>query len=191
MSSLPPPPDGSDYALRFRVSDLKARTATAFDMQLSGAQLARLAADVGADKLRKLRFRGELRPLGQRDWILQARLGATVVQPCVVSLAPVVTRIDEDVRRTYLADMPVVHDPEAEIPEDDSIEPLGPVIDAGAVLAEALALAMPLYPRAPGVELGDVTVSEPGAARLQSAEIKPFAGLAALREKLGNGQEND
>ena len=73
-------------------------------------------------------------------------------------------------------------DEEVEIPEDDTLEPLGEVIDAAEVAIEALSLALPLYPRAPGVELGAVQVSPPDAAPLQDADLKPFAGLAKLMD---------
>ncbi len=45
-------------------------------------------------------------------------------------------------------------DDEAEMPEDDTAEPLPEVIDPGAVMFEALALALPDYPRAPKAETG-------------------------------------
>jgi hypothetical protein len=44
--------------------------------------------------VRKLRFIGTLEPEGAQDWRLTADLGATVVQPCVVTLAPVTTRLE-------------------------------------------------------------------------------------------------
>ena len=67
-------------------------------------------------------------------------LGATVTQACVVTLAPVITRIEETVTRRYLADMPEPEGEEVEMPEDDSAEPLPVIIDPGAVMIEALAL---------------------------------------------------
>lgn len=177
------------YSHPIRVADLAARRVTPFELSPSADDLRALAADMGASIVRKLRFAGTLAPLGKRDWRLEANLGATVVQPCVVTLAPVTTRIDQSVVRTFLADMPKPTEPEAEIPEDDTIEPLGPVIDLGAVLAEALALAMPLYPRAAGAELGEMVAAEPGVTPLRDGEIKPFAGLAALRDRLGDESE--
>ena len=53
--------------------------------------------------LRKVRFEGTIRPAGKRDWQLDAKLGATVVQTCVVTLNPVSTRIDDPITRLYLA----------------------------------------------------------------------------------------
>jgi uncharacterized metal-binding protein YceD (DUF177 family) len=58
------------------------------------------------------------------------------------------------------------------------------VIDLPAIAAEALALALPLYPRAPGAELGPTQHAHEGVTPLQDADLKPFAGLSALAAKL-------
>lgn len=174
-----------------RVADLPARKPTRFDLQPDADALPLIAAVVGADAVRKLRFKGELRPTGRHDFTLQAELGATVVQPCVVTLAPVTTRLDEQVTRHYLAEMPEPEADEAEMPEDDTAEPLPEVIDLGAVLLEALALALPLYPRAPDAELGDGSFAPPGAEPLTDEAVRPFAGLAGLRDKLSKGSDGD
>jgi uncharacterized metal-binding protein YceD (DUF177 family) len=68
------------------------------------------------------------------------------------------------------------------MPEDDTVDALGAEIDLPAILGEALVLALPLYPRAPGADL-------PAAADA-ATERRPFAGLAALRDRLG-GAEGD
>lgn len=68
----------------------------------------------------------------------------------------------------------------ASIPSDDTQEALPEVIDAASVAIEALALALPMYPRAPGVELGEAVFTEPGKAALREGDLKPFAGLAGL-----------
>ena len=102
--------------------------------------------------------------------------GATVVQDCVVTLAPVTTRIDERVQRRYMTDPPEPDTGEAEMPEDD-VEELPQALDLGEVMLEALALALPAYPRAAGVELGETVVTRPGAEALTEERAKPFAGL--------------
>jgi hypothetical protein len=71
-----------------------------------------------------------------------------------------------------------------EIPDDDTTEALGEVIDAGYVLVEALALALPTFPRAPGAVLAEAEFTAPGTAPLRDEDLKPFAGLAALKAKL-------
>ena len=144
-----------------------------------------LADQLGISGIRKLSFSGQVEPTGARDLKLVGSLGATVVQPCVVTLDPVVTRIDVQVHRQYLADIPDVSgDEEFEMPEDDSIEPLGETIDLEIVMAEALALELPEWPRAEGVDHVSVAVTEPGKKPMTDEDAKPFAGLAELREKL-------
>jgi hypothetical protein len=51
-------------------------------------------------------------------------------------------------------------------------------------MIEALSLALPPFPRAADAEPVDITVTEPGAAPLDADAVKPFAGLAGLRDKL-------
>lgn len=173
----------------FRVADLAARKPTRFELTPTDEECILIATLIGVSAVRKLRFKGELRPAGKHDYTLEAELGATVVQPCVVSLAPVTTRITEPVVRRYVADLKYPEGDEIETPEDDTIEPLPAVIDVGAVMIEALALALPLYPRAEGAELGDAAFTAPGTEPLRDADLRPFAGLAGLKAKLGGGSE--
>ena len=153
-------------------------------LQPDAAARAALAEVLGVDAIRKLRFEGRLTPEGRRDWRLEARLGATVVQPCSVTLAPVTTRIDEEVLRRYVADLPEPPPGETEMPEDDCVDALPATLDLGAVMAEALALALPDFPRAEGVELGPAVFAAPGIAPLTDQAARPLAGLADLRDRL-------
>ena len=167
-----------------RLADLVASRGTAFALAPDAAERNAIADALGIVGIKKLRFDGKLTPQGRKDWVLTAQIGATVVQDCVVTLAPVTTRIDESITRSYLADMPEVTGTEIEMPEDDTIEPLPDSIDLYAVLTEALALALPLYPRAEGAELGETVYTEKGVAPLTDEAAKPFAGLGALRDSL-------
>jgi uncharacterized metal-binding protein YceD (DUF177 family) len=181
--------DDSMTDAQIRIADLPAGKPHSFLLQPDREDLTRLAERLGIPAVRKIRFEGQLQPLGQKDWQLKARLGATVVQPCIVTLDPVTTRLEEDVSRTYRADLPEeTLTGELEMPEDDSEEPLPRLLDLGEVMLEALALALPLYPRADGVGYGDTQVAEPGTAPLTDEEVKPFAGLKTLRDKLEKDQ---
>ena len=73
---------------------------------------------------------------------------------------------------------------EVEMPEDETIDPLGEQIDLWAVMTEALALALPAYPRADRAELETDSAIPPGAAPIEEEETKPFAALADLKKKL-------
>lgn len=157
----------------------------------SAADLQALAAFLGISAVARLRFSATLTPEGRSDWRLEGTLGATVTQPCVITLAPVRTRIDEPVLRRFMAELPPAVPGEAEMPEDDTIEPLPGSIDLWQIAAEALALALPPWPRLPGAELGALAVAPPGAAPLTDAAARPLAGLAALRDRLGLPGDDD
>ena len=172
----------------FRVSELSTRHPTEFDLQPDSAAREALARQLGISNVKKLRFSGRIETAGSRSWSLRGTLGATVVQPCVVTLDPVTTRIDEEVERTYLpAEFLQIEEEagsETEMPEDTSTEVLGTVISAHDAMVESLALALPQYPRSKGAELGEAVFAEDGVTPLKDEDTKPFAGLAALRDQL-------
>lgn len=175
---------------RLTVAELAQNRPTRFVLAPGEAEMAQIARDLKIDGLRKLSFEGALAPDGRHDWRLEAHLGATVVQPCVLTLAPVTTRIEEDVTRRFLRELPdeAGEDEEVEMPEDETIDALRPEIDLTSVMTEALALALPLYPRAEGAALDEANFTEPGKAAMTDEDARPFAGLKALRDKLdGDG----
>ncbi|TDT77281.1 uncharacterized protein DUF177 involved in 23S rRNA accumulation [Litoreibacter halocynthiae] len=169
-----------------RLADLPSRKATQISYIPDTDAMAQLAEEMDLSALRKMRLEGTLQPLGNKDWRLEARFGATVVQPCVVTLEPVTTRIEEPVLRQYLSDWQPPTDAEAEMDGDDVSEPLPDAIDIAEVAAEALALAVPRYPRIDGAKLAQTDFTEPGAEAMTDEDVKPFAGLASLKAKLEN-----
>ncbi|WP_127112269.1 YceD family protein [Shimia sediminis] len=185
--------DTSDTKTRFRVSDLRQNRKTSFDLRPDAASCAAIAKDLRLVDLRKLRLHGEIRALGTSDWEVVATLGATVVQPCVVTLEPVTTRIDVPVERRYLAEFMPAEDTdeedEIEMPEDENAEALGAEIDIEQVMVEALALNLPLYPRKEGAEIAEAVFTEPGKTAMKDEDTRPFAGLAGLRNKLSGESE--
>jgi uncharacterized metal-binding protein YceD (DUF177 family) len=83
---------------------------------------------------------------------LNGRLGADVVQACVISLEPVVSVLEQDFTVLYGAaetGKSVMVDLET-----DETEPFdGDAIDIGEAVTQHLALALDPYPRAPGATL--------------------------------------
>ena len=187
----PEPTGGRSPSHLVRVADLSAKSGRDFLIEPDADWRAQIAEDLSILSLRKLRFEGRIEAEGKRDWRLDAHLGATVVQECVVTLDPVTTRIEEDVTRRFLSGLPEPEPGEVEMPEDDTIEALPKEIDLAAIMIEALSLALPPFPRKPDAELGEVVVTEPGAEPLKDADLKPFAGLEALRDKLGRGDDGE
>lgn len=185
-----PDPSAAPDPHRLRLGDLP-RSVHPVELVPDSARMAALAAQMGLSALRKARLDGRLEPVGAQDWDLRARLGATVVQPCGVTLAPVTTRLDEAVMRRFRTELPAPPPGESEMPEDDDLEPMPALLDLATVFEEALALAIPPFPRAEGVEAAPVQVSAPGVQPLRDEDLKPFAGLEALKRRMdGDGDED-
>ena len=116
------------------------------------------------------------------------------MQPCIATLEDVTSRVDAPVLRLYRAAATAAAagdertGGEVEMPDGaEVVEPLPAVLDLAALAAEALVIELPDYPRAPGAGPGDALAGPPGAEPLTDEAAKPFAGLAALKGKLGGG----
>jgi uncharacterized metal-binding protein YceD (DUF177 family) len=151
-------------------------TPTADERAALAERLGVTSIDALAVKLHAVKFRGGIRVTG--------RLTATVTQPSVVTLEPLQQEIAEPVDRIFLpggekayagpANAEVFVDLEGEdIP--DHFE--GNEADLTDLIIETLALAIDLYPRAPGESVE--------ALGLTSAPVEdhPFAALKALKPK--------
>lgn len=169
--------------LRFVTKSLAARKPTRFDFYPDATARAAMATALGLIEVPMLRLQGELRPVGRHDFELVAELTARAVQPCSVTLAPVPCTLNESVHRRFSADYTTPEGDEVEM-GDDETDPLPEVLDIAEIAVEALALALPQYPRAPGAELGEAVFAGPGVAPLSDADLRPFSGLAALADKL-------
>lgn len=137
-----------------------------------------LAMDRLAATLRLVRAKGGdlVRVTGQFQ--------AEVTQSCVVSLAPVSSRLEESFALLYSArgeaapaGDEIFVDPDL----DDPPEPVPPGgIDLGEAVAEQVALALDPYPRAAGIELDrDRWDGGPGD---RQDKPNPFAVLASLKK---------
>lgn len=176
MSSAP-------FTHALRVSQLSPRRPNPLDLSPDEAARARIAAALDLTAPPQVRLTGTITAAPNDAWLLEGRLTAQVQQACVVTLAPVRTAIDEPVRRLYSPWAATPEGEEVEMP-DDEIEPLGPAIDAGAVLVEALALALPPYPRCEGAELPGAALDPEGED--EDAARRPFQGLADLLQRKDN-----
>lgn len=139
--------------------------------------------------LAKVRLQGSLAPSSSANWEFSGHIGATVTQACVLTLEPVRTRIEEDFRRLYVAQISLPDEENMEFLGDEDEEELGDVIDLGILAQELIALNLPPYPRADGAELEQTLVGPPGAKPLSDEDVKPFAALAQMREKMRKDEE--
>ena len=185
--ALPPPP----ISERVPLQRLDRETGRAFSVEPDEEELGALARYLSVESLDNLRFDGRIEPFEADGWRVEGRIVATVRQSCVVTLEPVLTNFALAVARTFLPNAipstAFTFTPDAPETERDPPEPLGDAIDLGQILVEDLALAIDPYPRLAGVELGELRHAAPGVAPLEPEELRPFASLSALRDKLARG----
>ncbi len=156
-----------------------------FDITFTDKDMLEISAILSAVSVKKVRVSGKISPSGTKDWLLSATVGATVTQSCVVTLEPVQTRVDVPVELKYVADYePNNDDSVTEMTIDETIEPLTEEIDLATIAIEAIALALPDYPRSDDAELETAIFSEPGIKPMTDEDTKPFASLASLKDKL-------
>lgn len=110
---------------------------------------------------------------------VSGRMKALVGQTCVVSLEPMLSKVDEAIDVTF--------SPSAEVASTDNTdneeppEPLiGGVLDLGALATEFLLLAIDPYPRKAGVQFTPPKTEDRGG--------HPFAALETLKKRLGGGE---
>ena len=149
-----------------------------FEHVASDVEQTALARVFDAREVPRMRMEGTIAPLGEDGWTLQARLRATVIQTCVVTLEPVTSRVDAVVKREFV---PGREDRIDELDPDEIAEPLRDEIDLGLIAMEELALALPPYPRNP---TADISRYAPDDAELDDERPNPFAALVGLRDKM-------
>ncbi|WP_371346162.1 DUF177 domain-containing protein [Ancylobacter sp. IITR112] len=148
------------------------------------ATRATLAADLGIPGIASLNAEVTLTPGRGGTVHVTGRVDAVVTQTCVVTLEDFDARVSEaiDLRFAPPEKLPEIRPgAEIDVSELDLPDPLvDGSIDAGAVVAEFLALGLDPYPRKPDAHFEGP--AEPGPV-----ETSPFAALAKLR---GSGEGN-
>jgi uncharacterized metal-binding protein YceD (DUF177 family) len=151
--------------------------------ELSEAELQAFAAHIGVNAMTGFTLDLTVKPHRGDGLAVEGRVEAMVTQTCVVTLEPVVNRLDEPIEASFRPEQALkphlVHDEDEDGPAIDAAidadDPLiGGAIDAAAIAAEFLALGVDPYPRKEGVAF-----EAPSEAR----EASPFAGLSKLKRE--------
>lgn len=118
----------------------------------------------------------------------RGHLRAALAQPCVATAEPVPEVIDTPFTLRFVPEEQAPDHEETELSEADcdTIFFTGGSIDMGEAVAESLALALNPYPRAPDA---DAWLKKMGV--LSEEEASPFGALAALKDRMGKGDQAD
>jgi uncharacterized metal-binding protein YceD (DUF177 family) len=175
-----------EFSRPLRVRDL-GPGAEKVSASATAEERAALARRFGVESVEALRFVADVTPAGE-GWRVAGVAEARLTQTCVVTLEPVAQHLEESFARRFV---PEAGDPESVAidpdEEEDPPEPLGRVLDPAEMAAEAVALAIDPYPRAPGARF-ESEAAAPADAE-EAPVNRPFAKLAALRDRLARDEE--
>ena len=172
-----------------RFSEIDGSKPFKFHLTFSRQKISELIKRLDLLSINKVSFKGEIFPLRLNEWGLKAELRATAKQKCVISFKPVQTIVYEMVYRTFspLAvknTYETIDDGTSPVIFDDTLQEVNNEIDLAEIVYEELALILPIYPKSEGAELGFYSVTEPGIKPLSDENLKPFAELSELKNRL-------
>ncbi len=165
---------------RVRIDKLPA-TGRNLKVNATPQQLVEIAKIAGVSKLHRLSATLQVTPVKGGVQVI-GRLEAEIVQPCVVTLDPVLQKIDEPLARIFSSAPDIHADAGAgsekfiDLESDDLPDFFdGSELDLSAYVLEVLGLATDLYPRASGAE---ISAEQKGD---DPADLSPFSALKALK----------
>ncbi len=174
----------NEFSRTYRV-DTIGGAPRAVSIEANEAERAALAARFGLQAIGSLSADAQLTRSGETV-IANGRVVAEVVQTCVATREPVPERVDEDFRIEFRPQPQATAEQEIELGEGelDVVFYDGASADLGEAVAETVSLALNPFPRAPEA---DAALREAGVKSEEEAraEASPFAGLAALKDKMG------
>jgi uncharacterized metal-binding protein YceD (DUF177 family) len=150
-------------------------------LEASPAECAALAERYGIEGLKHFRALFTRKPYPGGGLLISGSLKAEPVQLCIVSLEPVIERLDKPFTLVVLPpDGTLSEDPDG--PDEIQADATGH-FDLGEALAEELSLSLNPYPRQAGAHLPLPPEEDVEAA--ETPPRNPFAKLAALRGAKG------
>ena len=177
----------SDKIIKF--ANLNTVRTNSFHWKSDAIDNSKIAKQLDLLSVEKIDFKGKISAHGKKKWLLSGKLGATALQQCVVTLEAVKCRIDEKIKRIYI---PVEEIPslekddgrDVELELDENLEPLTNSLDLSTIALEALALALPDYPRSNNAEYVTRSIGIDDQIVEEENIQNPFAILNTLKEKL-------
>ncbi len=167
------------------ISELSQNKPRNFALRWEADQLAQYLPAMELRALSKLTITGKIQAEGGKNWRLEATVGASTIQACVVTMEDVKTRLDVDISRRYLSDF-AAHEQEfvSEEALDDEAEEIPVEINLLDLALETVSLHLDDFPRKDGIAFDPVLAAPDGVVPLTDDAVKPFAGLAALKDKM-------
>jgi hypothetical protein len=168
--------------LRHLVENRKVK----FEFNLTQEFATLIKSQLDILSVQKTKFLGSMAPLGKGDWCLTGVIGATIEQPCSVTLDSVFTRVDSKVVRNFrrLANPLLTNPSYDETNINDTDEILDKTIDLETIFFEELSLLLPDYPKIENIKHPNTDYGPPGVSPTTDKTSKPFSILSDFKDRL-------
>ncbi len=167
------------------IADLQGQRTT-LDISATEEEERALAARFGVTTIRNLKASVTLTPFASGNKVaMKGRFDAEIEQNCVVTLVPVINRVEGEFLAEFVegAFLDNHDDIEFAVDDDDPPEPiLNGRLEIGELIAQNLGLAIDPFPRAPGAIFeGVILRDEAPQATMKDGRPNPFAVLERLK----------
>ncbi len=171
-------------ARRITIADLGREDELFLSYSPSKTEKEQICKDLQVLAIHKLQISGSVLPYRTKDWELVGKLAGRIVQECKITLEPIPTRINIGFARRYVSDTRLL-DPLSNnrIPDDDSLEPLEPVVDLFDLARELLFLEIPRFPLKPGAEFHFSDTNGSSDPAPDHEAVHPLAKLGEIYKK--------
>lgn len=177
---------GAEFSIPVAVSELPPG-GTTLERRADDGERAALAERLGVTSLEELAIEVALSHT-KRGVRADGHLQATVVQPCSVTLEPLVSQLDLPIELEFEHENfhKNIDFQDVDVDEDDPPEDIvGGRFDLGETLVQVLAVEIDPFPRSPDLPYADTESGTVDGDDVDGAsERNPFAALAALKDKL-------
>jgi len=155
-----------------------------FKHHCSLKELSDLGDLMQVTKISRFSFSGNILQTSSKKYKLSSTLKGSLIQKCVITSNPVKTILDTTIKRYYISAKSncVPFDTESNVAFSE-LEFIENELDIGDIIIEALALAIPDYPKKQNVKFNGVTITENGLEPLDKIVNNPFSSLEKLKNK--------
>ncbi|WP_026381124.1 YceD family protein [Afifella pfennigii] len=181
--------NGQPFFKPLRLAEVPAAGRT-LKLEASTPERERIAEQLAVPSVAALTAELTIRPISADGYRLDGRLFGEVTRHCVVTLAPITEKVEEDVAVTLRPAETFERGGPAEpgerasreaveiaVESEEDTEPYsGNQVDLGALLVQYVALALDPHPRAPGARFAEHMEDE-------TAPQSPFAALERLKHR--------
>ena len=164
------------------VDEVKKTNEYKFKLLASSSNLIFIANVLKLSQVKSAKMEGYLKFENKDSILLNAKVTSKLIQPCSITLDPVIINVDKSIKRIFLTKKPESNQNRAQKinlkRESLDFEIIYSKIDLAEILMETISLETPDYPKKSGVSLASILGEK------VNVKNSPFSVLNKLKKNL-------